>query len=395
MKFKLLICLVIFFISITPVYSAVIGVSPSIARFPKMLKGGYAEVNVVVTTSTEMPLKAHFAKEGEIADWIILDPNEEDFIFSREEPYRVNLIIQPPQDAKNGNYSGILKITTDEYATVETGAGSSVIAQVGLLIYVEIIGDEIIVCRAGAISTTSAEVNQPFIIRTTVYNDGNVRLRPEIKVDVWDQYKSQIVFSNTFLGDQILPTRSKEIIKEIQNNLPLGQYFADVIVKECYVTKTTTFDVVEKGQIADSGVLIGIRTNDFGYTNEPLPIAPLFENNGNRKVIAQFKGEIKNLQTGKIETVLESDQLEVNPQESIEFRLFWTPEEIGEYQISGRVVYNNKITFQEQSKVVKIIKGDSKFKFPSELLFIFYIIIGLIILILIGKIRKARKKRRF
>ncbi|MEM3373632.1 MAG: hypothetical protein QXE31_00260 [Candidatus Woesearchaeota archaeon] len=371
------------------VCSAVIGVSPSIVKFSKMMKGGYAETYITITTSTEFPLTARFKGDGEIADWIKLEPTNESFQFSKSKPYSVKLIIEPPKDIPSGNYSGLLKITTDSYATVESGAGSSVMAQVGLLIYVEVVGDEIIDCTAGKITASNTEIGQPFIVSAIVENNGNIRLRPEIKVEVYDQYKTKMVYSTTTLGQEILPTTKKEIFAEINNNLPLGQYFAYIYLKQCNQQQLVTFDVLEKGQIADSGKLIGIRTNEIAYENEILPIRPLFQNTGNRKVIAKFKGEIKNLKTGKIEQILESDSLEVNPQESIEFNLFFLPKETGEYQISGRVLYNNKITFEEQSKQVKVLKKDKKM--PGYLLFILYIIIGLVILILISKIRKKRK----
>ena len=172
-----------------------------------------------------------------------------------------------------------------------------------------------------------------------------------------------------------------------------GQYFADILVKECGVTQKTTFDIVEKGQIADSGQLIGIRTNEFSYAREPMPIVPVFRNLGNRKVIAQFKGEIRDLQTDKIVTLLESEQLEVDPQAMIEFKMFFIPEDESEYQVSGRVIYNNKITFDEKSKVVTVIKSESQ-EFSWVIFFILYIIIGFLILIMLGKIRKAGKRRR-
>lgn len=154
----------------------------------------------------------------------------------------------------------------------------------------------------------------------------------------------------------------------------------------------TTFDIVEKGAIADSGELIGIRTNEIVRKKETSPVLPVFRNNGNRKVVAQFKGEIRNLGTDKIEKILESDKLEVGPGESIEFPLYFEAEKTGEYQISGRVVYNNKITFNEQSKVIKVT-DDAGLKLSSLLYLILYFIIGFIIFIMIAKIRKERRKR--
>jgi hypothetical protein len=390
---KIIIFAIICLIILQSASAAVVGVSPSIVRVNRMLKGGYAETSMIVTTSTEYAIGARFIKEGDIKDWITLDPKDEKFTFSYSKPYSYTLIIQPPEDAKNGNYTGLLKVRTDELATVEEGAGSSVIAEIAILIYVEVVGEEIIQCRAGAISVYNSEIGTPFSIKSTVHNDGNVRLRPEVRVDVYDQYMTKVVFTNTFLGEQILPTKSKEIVKEVNNNLAVGQYFADIYLKDCGVSKRTTFDVVEKGGIADSGELIGIRSNEVIRVNEPTPILPLFHNTGSRKVIAQFKGEVRNLKTDKIVQVLESDQLEVAAGDSTEFILYFTPKQAADYQVSGRVIYNNKITFNEQSKIIKVVQGDV-FQLSWALYLIFYLIIGLVILILIGKIRKAQKKKK-
>ncbi len=373
--------------------SAIIGVSPSILHFNKMLKNGYAETPLIVTTSTQYPISAHLTKEGEIKDWITFTPDKDNFDFSYSDPYSFTLIIEPPIDAKNGNYTGILKVTTDELATVQEGAGSSVIAQIAIPIFVEVIGDEVILCRAGAISASNTEAGKPFSVRSTVYNDGNVRLRPQIKVDVYDQYMTKVVFSNTFYGEQILPTKSKEIVKEIDNDLDIGQYFTEIYLVDCGVSKKITFDVVEKGGIADTGELIGIRANDIIRTNEPTPIVPLFHNTGTRSVLAQFKGEVRNLKTDKIAQVLESDKLEIPPGESTEFLMYFTPKDAADYQISGRVTYNNKITFNEQSRIIKVVEGEP-FRFSWIFYIILYLIVGLVILILIGKIRKAQRKKR-
>jgi len=388
-KFLIITLIVSIFLLIS-VNAAVVGVSPSIIRFKGMLKGGYAENIVTASTSFPTPLNAHLTAEGDIAEWVTYAPEDKTFVFSRDSPYSFAIIMEPPVDTANGNYSGIIKITTDELAEVESGAGSSVIAQVGLLIYVEVIGDEITMCRAGAISTLSSEVGDPFIIQSTIHNDGNVRLRPQIQIDVLNQLKTETLFDTQFFGSQILPTRDKQIIKEIEHNLPVGQYFANIYFPECGVTKLTTFDILEKGQISDSGTLIGIKTNNIVNKNELVPIAPIFRNLGSRKVTAQFKGEIRSLKKDKIEQVLESETLEVNPGETVEFRMFFLPQTSGDYRISGRVKYNNKITFDEQSKVITVIGNNF-----SWIFYLFgYLIIGLIILILIGNIKKAKRKRR-
>jgi len=390
MKFKNLIFVLLFIVLVSSANASVVGVSPSIARFNAMLKNGYAETSVTASTSFEVPLKARITLEGEVAEWITLRPEDDEFVFSRNDPYNFVMVMEPPEDTQNGNYTGILKITTDEIASVESGAGSSVIAQVGMLIYVEVTGEEIIACRAGGIYTSNTEIDTPLLVYATVQNDGNVRLRPEVQVKIYDQYQTQVLYTTSFFGSQVLPTLERQFSSEIEHNLQPGQYFADILVKECGVNKKITFDVLEKGQISDSGELVVIRTSDIVYAKETLLIQPMFKNSGNRKVVAQFKGEIRDLKTDKIIQVIESDALEVEPRETYEFKIFYVPEKAGDYQISGRVVYNKKITFEEKSKIIKV--KNQGFSLGWLLLLILYMIIGLVILILIGKIRKARKK---
>ena len=391
-SFKIILLFVLSIILGSSVNAAVIGVSPSIVRYSQMTRDGYAERTVTITTSSSAPVAAKLVPEGEIADWISFEPGNTEFIFTRERPHAFKMVVRPPGDAQSGNYSGLLKVTTTELESLDQGSSSSIIAQVALLIYIEVSDDEIIACSAGAIGVNSAEIGDELFVRATVQNEGNVRFRPEVVVDIWDQYETEIIFSSSFRGDQILPTTSREVLKGINNNLEIGQYFADITVSECDVSKRMSFDILREGEIADAGQFVGIKTNEIGYIDEPHPIVPVFRNNGIRKVIAQFKGELRNLRNDKVIGVIESDQLEVNPGETKEFSMFFIPENKGDFSITGRVVYNNKVTQSSQSKTIKILGTTNS---RSWLFFIFgYLVIGLTILILITKIRKAKKKKR-
>ncbi|MCM2325849.1 MAG: hypothetical protein NDI94_05270 [Candidatus Woesearchaeota archaeon] len=388
---KLIFILVLAVLLMQSSFASIVGISPSIARFHKVLKNGYAEIEAVASTSFEQDIVANLKPEGEISDWITFSPKEDQFVFSREEPYAFTMIVQPPIDTPAGNYTGVLKVTTGELGAVEEGAGSAVIAQVVMLIYVEVVGEEVISCRAGAISIGNTEIDDPFNVKATVWNDGNVRLRPQFQVRVFDQYQTKDLMQSNFLGSQILPTKSKELVSEVNNELPIGQYFAEIYLPQCDVSQRVTFDIVEKGKISDSGNLIGIRSVDKAYANQFVQIMPVFQNLGERKVVAFFKGEIRDLKTDRVITPLESDKITVDPGQTVEFSMYFQPKKGGEYQVSGRVNYNSKITFNEKSKVITV-EGET-FGFSWVFYLIAYLIIGLLILIMIGKIRKARHRR--
>ncbi len=380
---------------ISPCLALNIGLSPGVISFDNMVKGGYAEASALISTSSTEALRGHFEVEGEIAEWITIEPDPEEFTVSVDNPYGFRIVVQPSADAKNGNYTGILRIQTDSLATVERGAGSSVIAAVAMKINIEITGEETINCNAGALSISSTEIDEPFTVGASVLNTGNVRLRPTFLIEIWDQSQQSIVLTKTFLGTEILPTTQKRIVQNVEQDLDIGQYFADITLKECGITETHTFDVLEKGGIADRGQFVGIRTNKYAYIGQPNPIIPVFRNTGKRTVVAKFQGQIQFLDENKLVDTLESDELSIEPGQTQEFTLYFTPEKRGKYQVTGRILYNKKITFEEKSAVIEVVPSKQKNEIVNIVfLFILYLIVGLVILILLAKIRKERKKRR-
>ena len=186
-------------------YAAVIGISPSVAYFPQMIKGGYAEREFLLTTNSVENITATVEFEGEIASWMTLNTEEELVTISYDNPYKFKLIIQPPGNARNGNYSGMMRITSSPLGSVTSGAGSAVMAAVAVRINLEIIGEEIISCRAGAIQISPTEIGLPYTFSSTIHNDGNVKIRPEIVVDIYDQNGITLLDTRNFLGNQVMP----------------------------------------------------------------------------------------------------------------------------------------------------------------------------------------------
>lgn len=393
---KKLLWLIISILSFNYAFAVTIGVSPGVMQFNNMVREGYAENYAMISTNSPVELEGHFEIQEGMEDWIEFEPSSLKYTVSSQKPYSFKIIARPPSDATNGNYTLILRILTDTIATTESGAGSSIIAAVGLRINIEVTDQEIVLCRAGAISTSSSEIGEPFGVSGTVWNDGNVRLRPTFYIEVWDQLQQQILMTHTFKGrEDILPTTNRRVYQDIENSLPIGQYFAEVTVKECGIVKTTSFDIVEKGGIFDSGEFIGIRSNEYAYVHQPTQIIPVFRNTGSRNVVARFRGQITRLDSNSIVQTLESDELQVIPGNTIEFPMYFTPDSVGKYQVGGRITYNKKITFEDKSKVINVVKSSGQpIQFSIVLIAILYVVIGLVIIILIGLIRKGRKKKR-
>jgi hypothetical protein len=374
-----------------------IGISPGIAVFSKMLRGGYASRAVVVSTSIAEPLTVHYEVYGDVKDWIQVDVNGSSFTISGQNPFRLKVMVRPPSDVQNGNYTGYIRIVTDKLGTLKEGTGSVVKAAVNLQLRVEITGEEILACRAGAFSIPSVEVSYPIEVGYSIINDGNVRLRPHITVDIWDQLQENLVGSREFGDDSVLQTEEEKFSKQILVELPVGQYWANINVAECGVSQMLTFSVLEKGAIADSAELTEVKTKAWATVGEIVPITAIFHNTGSRSVFASFKGKIS--LGDQIVSLIETDEVQVGVNQFVNFSSFYTPKLPGQYVVSGRVQYNKKLTF-EKGSVINVrpsAEKPSAIRMPEGVRLIpliAYVLIIIVILILLSKIRKQRTRRR-
>jgi len=385
-----LILLVLLAITL-PIADAVsIGVSPGNVMFDNMLKGGYAERTVKVTTNSNEDIIARLDVSGEIADWLRLEPDNKTFMLSSAKPYELKLIIETPDDARSDSYSGNIEFIIESFGDISGRAGGFVKPGVRLIISAVVSDKEIRTCNSGAFDFDDIEIGFPLKLSLTVANDGNVRIKPKISFDIWDQNQEKLVMSESFSGSEILPTTQEQITKTFSNNLEIGQYWANVDVDECGSSSLLTFSVVEKGGIVDNGVFEGITNKPWVYVEEPVEIKATFKNNGPRTVYAKFMGDVK--LDNKIVEVIETKEIDVLSQETADFISYFTPDKPGRYVVSGRIIYNRKLSYEKAS----VINAN----YPTEigqgikfLPLVIYIIIIVTILFLARSIIKTKRRK--
>ncbi len=367
-----------------------IGISPGRVQFAGVLKGGYAERQVSISTNVEDQLTGHFQSSGPIKGWLSFNPNGTDMVLSNGNPYKLTIRVEPPVDTPTGNYSGYIEFITDGVADIEGRAGGVVKAAVILIVNVEVTGDQHIECRTGGFSILDVEQGFPLELRLSVINDGNVRLNPTISVDVWDQMQETRMLRTQLEGDLILPTTQEDLFEQISHSLGIGQYWATVRAEECDVEQLLTFNIVEKGAIADSGVLHSLLNKPWINLGETVEVLAEFQNTGKRSVDAQFKGAIR--KDDSIVKIIETDQLIVPPGETVSFPILFTPYEEGRYVLSGRVVYNKKLTF-EKSTIINVMQQGVEPQTESYLALLLYLMLIITILYLLRKIVKKRREK--
>lgn len=383
--FVLLMCL---FASLS--YAVSIGISPGKVTFNNLLKDGYAERTIRVTTNSPNEITAHFSVSGEITEWLRFEPNSTVFSMSSSKPLVLKIIIMPPNDTRSDSYSGKINFVTDHFGSPSGRAGGVIKAAVTLGLGAIVTDTEIIACRAGAFNFKDIEIGYPLEISYQVTNDGNVRIRPELRFDIWDQIQENLMFSDKFTSPEILPTMEQGFVKKIlARELSIGQYWANIAIDECKAASFLSFSVVEKGGIVDKGILEKVTNKVWVYVDEPVEITATFRNIGPRIVSAQFKGNIK--LEDKIVKVIETDEIDAASQETIDLKSYFSPSEPGRYVVTGRVIYNKKLTF-EKGSIINVTPRPEEEDNPGYMLLLIYLVILITIIFMVRKIVKAKKR---
>lgn len=389
-KYCLFLFLLVLFIPFAD--AALLGVNKIDLEYNNVLRSGYAEDYVVVSTGAINNISIYIEAQGDIKDWISFEPKEQPFTMSANNPSVIKVIVQPPSDARVGDYEGLVLISTGPLGQQSGQMGTNVVVAFELKVKVNITDTQILSCGAGGFDIRDIETGFPLEFYSSVSNGGNVRIKPSFQLKIYDQSQKNIVAILNYSYDkEILPTMTEQISAKFEHQFDVGQYWVDINSPACSGGSLMTFSVLEKGGISDLGEFVRLENNAWALTGDIVPINAQFRNRGARVVSAQFKGIVT--LDGKITEVLSSDKLDVAPGEMVPLQTFFTPEEVGQYKITGRINYNKKITY-EKSSMLNVEQGE-EVKSESKLNK-YYIVLGIIILIILVLLVLiiAKKKRR-
>jgi hypothetical protein len=381
--------------------ATVIGASKGVIDMRNVLKNGYAQDLVTLTTDTEFNLSVTYKIEGDIANWIRLEPANQPFFISKDNPYVVSIIVEPPADAKNQHYAASVEFLTGALAGPQGQFGTAVRAAIITRLGVDVTGQEIVSCSASGFEINDVEEGYPLEFYAVVSNNGNVRLKPEFILEFWNQDQTELVKSFRFtINDTILPTVQKKIFYSLAHNLSIGQYWVKISAPLCGGSGSgfITTSIIEKGGVSDKGDFIRIVNEPWVKVGDIVPIDAVFKNLGSRVVSAKFKGTIA---SGKeIFKIIDTDSLDVMPGETVNLRTYFNPVQEGQYMITGRVLYNKKLTF-EKSSVLNVNPSGKPptegvpFNWSIAMIALVIVIIILIILILRRKKKLSRARHKF
>lgn len=388
--FLFLVCVLYVLLSLHAVSAIAIGVNRATLEYEDVLRGGYAESNFIVSTDASQDIRGYVEVEGPVAEWLRFIPanvTTDGFIFSANKQMKIVVIVEPPADAANGDYEGTVRVITGEIAYSSSGDyGTSTRAAFKLKSLIAVTGIEKRACIIGGVRILPTEVNQDSDIHYTVQNTGNVRVQPDVVVEIFDQSHDKLVDRIVFRSaTELLPTTTNSFITTLQHSLDVGQYWASVSSPDCAGSADVTFDVLERGGVADQGEFVRLESPNWGAVGEIMPIVAVFRNNGARTVSAKFKGTI--LLGKKLVKVIDTDFYEVLPGQTVDIESFFNPSEPGQFELKGLILYNNKVTHERTNYLN--VQGEA---LRGAFNWSYVIIICLVLLLLFILIKKRRRR---
>jgi hypothetical protein len=377
-------------ISLSGISSAqVLGVSPANIDFSKVMRGGYAERQIAITMNSETPTEVRLETRGEAGEWISFPDNL--FQVSRNSPGIVVVSVEPPEDMPNGNYSAFIRVRLVPSSSGSQEGHATITSQtvVDIAVNVEITDIEFLSCSARGFSIESVEKGDDLVLSMEFMNLGNIRMRPSVRVEIWDQEYTRAVKNLELSGESVLPTRREKATFRIPtNDMDIDQYWMNVESVECLSSDSLTFDIYEPGTLRADGMITGIFGKAWAEVGETVPILISFKNTGQKSVLAQFRGQIT--LNGRIVQLLESERIDVPVSEMTDFTFYFTPEKEGNYVVAGRVFYDRKRTF-ESSTVINAVAA-SKF-WKHAMTYAAYAAMVSLAVFLIHKITREKKRR--
>jgi hypothetical protein len=299
------------------------------------------------------------------------------------------MIVNLPENVANGMYNGTITIIAEPQESSESAYALSIVSGVALKTSIDVTGDQIYSFSVSEILVEDTEVGIPIQVSAKIKNEGNVAVKPIIKVLLLDKNGKEMLVTE-YKNSTILASQSNKIIFVLPSEkLKEGQYWANVSV---YYENGTlakdariTLDILEKGAFRTKGELVQIINKVWAKVGDVVKIDAIFENQGELITNAKFQGEVYLGDT--LVSMITSEQLSVSPGEKVNLTTYFTPEQCGKYLVRGYVVYSEKLSETKES-VINVNSSETIALSTGSL-----VIIGLVIAVSIAAFMVIKKRK--
>jgi len=382
-------------ISIMLSYSAfALGASPGKIVFDNLVSDGFSSTQLLISTSSIEEETISLGVEGELADWITLEPNQSIITVSRGNPYLLDISIHPGLDAATLTYQGNIIITKINLGPMQQQYGAFVSSELILPITAQVSNEKLAKCSLGGFKIFDTEENSYLLVSFQLYNQGNVRIYPEPYLRFYDP-SGRLVFEHEETLDSILPSKKEKINLFFPHKLSKGSYTLIFGIPQCESQQSEQLRVLEKGSLSEEGTFASLENKPYVYIGEQTQINAEFENKGMTPVYSRLVVDVK--KDDKSVALLESDKLLVLAGDTQTLSAYFMPKIPGKYYLGAKIVYGSTVdkqTFSQGSVLEAAENPDQpagESSVPKIVSAIILVIILIVILNLIIKIVKHKK----
>ncbi len=328
------------------------GVTPVRLNFvdPPLIRGGSSEGNFRIQNWFSEPTEVMIRPEGDLAKWVTLEPPAP-FIVAADSSRPVKVIMNVPESAANGDYSGFLRITAT--GTGEpNGSGAAISVEVMPALKVKVSGDQVLRFAAEKLGIKDVKDGSVVTFSADVMNRGNVRAPAAFDILVRDANGKEVANEHVESEPLAPGTRVSEVLAT-QAILGPGVYTAHVSLAN--VLDGMTFVPIEF-RVLPRGVATGTDAALVEGELRALAAEPQLARVGEVvSVIAQFKNtgpvEIAGAKLtteiyreGRRVAVIAGDALRVPAGSTVDLDGFYTPTESGAHTMKSYVTFDGMRT---------------------------------------------------
>ncbi|MDD5111360.1 MAG: hypothetical protein PHG85_02320 [Candidatus Altiarchaeota archaeon] len=361
--------------------ASAIGVSPGTIAFNNMVRGGYGEKTLGISTAGNEDLTIKLEAAGDTKDWITFDPTGQ-ITVPKKSAKLVTVKIAVPNTARNGQYEGTIIISTLLEGADNSGqSGARFMPGIIVKVQLAVTGEQVEGYEVKSVSVKDTEQNYPVEFVVNVENTGNVITTPKLHFEILNSERKEIGKTMDYSETQIMPTTTKQFtIKMPTKGMETGAYYAKM-TSNFGDEQTLFFQILAPGTLAIRGSIAQLSLNKIWVKpQETVKIEATFTNEGEVFIdSAKIKGEAYLIDptygTKELVGTFEGDSMTVPIGQEVSLTSYFTPAKSGRYSIEGIVVYSGKRT-DVKTTVLNVLEEPKSYT-------LYYLAIGLFVILVV------------
>lgn len=335
------------------VFSQSLAISPPSIDFGPLIRGGYAEETIRISTREEIPkeISIELSDESNLT-WFRIEPEQDSYTVSRDNPLELNFILEPPVDQPNGFYESQINFRVSPESEDELSGEtiSRLSYSISGLLSAEISDLEIDDCSIHSLSfDESLSIDdQTFSFSLDFRNTGNVFIEPTVELTFKDSIDESIELRREIDFDTINPTISETLSEEFNTNLDEGQFLLEISVPHCDFSRSSLINIIGEGELISSGRVSNVKIEpQRTIVNNPIEIIASYVNDGQRQNTVFVRFAI--YRDGQVVDFIDTEEVNVDKGERYDFSTIFTPQDEAQYEVITRGYYDRSITYDVSS----------------------------------------------